>query len=124
MFLINGREQDSLAASDRATQFGDGCFTTARIRDGRICLLPAHLRRLQDACEKLLLPFSQWTELQHEMTAMAAGQNSGVLKVILSRGSGGRATARQTVVRPREFYPFLLIPLIMNAGVRKVLRWR
>lgn len=90
MFLINGREQDSLAASDRATQFGDGCFTTARIRDGRICLLPAHLRRLQDACEKLLLPFSQWTELQHEMTAMAAGQNSGVLKVILSRGSGGR----------------------------------
>lgn len=24
------------------------------------------------------------------------------------------ATARQTVVRPREFYPFLLIPLIMN----------
>ena len=27
MFLINGHKQESLAVSDRATQFGDGCFT-------------------------------------------------------------------------------------------------
>ena len=33
MFLINGLEQETLPASDRATQFGDGCFTTARILD-------------------------------------------------------------------------------------------
>ncbi len=39
MFLINGLEQDTLPASDRATQFGDGCFTTARIRHGDVCLL-------------------------------------------------------------------------------------
>ncbi len=39
MFLINGLEQDTLPASDRATQFGDGCFTTARILDGDVCLL-------------------------------------------------------------------------------------
>lgn len=31
MFLINGHAQDQLAVSDRATQFGDGSFTTARI---------------------------------------------------------------------------------------------
>ena len=46
-----------LAASDRATQFGDGCFTTARIIDGEICLFAAHLARLQDACQKLLISF-------------------------------------------------------------------
>ena len=33
MFLINGHKQESLAVSDRATQFGDGCFTTARVID-------------------------------------------------------------------------------------------
>ena len=38
MFLINGLEQESLPASDRATQFGDGCFTTARIADGATCV--------------------------------------------------------------------------------------
>ena len=47
MFLINGLEQDTLPASDRATQFGDGCFTTARILDGDVCLLGAHILRLQ-----------------------------------------------------------------------------
>jgi 4-amino-4-deoxychorismate lyase len=49
MFLINGLEQDTLPASDRATQFGDGCFTTARILDGEVaCLMPisAVCRRL------------------------------------------------------------------------------
>ncbi len=39
MFLINGLEQNTLPAGDRATQFGDGCFTTARILDGNVCLL-------------------------------------------------------------------------------------
>ena len=65
MFLINGLEQDTLPASDRATQFGDGCFTTARILEGDVCLLDAHLRRLQDACQTLLIPFTQWEILEH-----------------------------------------------------------
>ena len=53
MFLINGLEQESLPASDRATQFGDGCFTTARIADGDVCLLDAHIRRLQNVTDPL-----------------------------------------------------------------------
>ena len=43
MFLINGVEQDTLAANDRAVQFGDGCFTTARIQHGQVALLDTHL---------------------------------------------------------------------------------
>ncbi|MBA1849962.1 aminodeoxychorismate lyase, partial [Escherichia coli] len=38
MFLINGHKQESLTVSDRATQFGDGCFTTARVIDGKVSL--------------------------------------------------------------------------------------
>ena len=90
MFLINGCEQDMLAASDRAAQFGDGCFTTACIIDGEIPLFAAHLERLQDACQKLLISFEDWSELQNEMKMLAKGHVRGVLKVIISRGSGGR----------------------------------
>lgn len=90
MFLINGHAQDQLAVSDRATQFGDGSFTTARIVDGNICHLEAHLQRLQVACEKLRIAFSHWSTLRQEMTMLATGHDSGVLKVIISRGSGGR----------------------------------
>ncbi|MFB1422241.1 aminodeoxychorismate lyase [Citrobacter freundii] len=90
MFLINGCEQNMLLASDRATQFGDGCFTTACIIDGEIPLFAAHLERLQDACQKLLISFENWSELQNEMKMLAKRHVRGVLKVIISRGSGGR----------------------------------
>ncbi|WP_318377657.1 aminodeoxychorismate lyase [Enterobacter sp.] len=90
MFLINGREQDSLAANDRAIQFGDGCFTTARIRQGEVQFLPAHIRRLREACERLMLPFTDWQVLEAEMRHLAHGHQQGVLKVILTRGAGGR----------------------------------
>ena len=90
MFLINGCEQNMLLASDRATQFGDGCFTTACIIDGEIPLFAAHLERLQDACQKLLISFEDWSELQNEMKMLAKRHVRGVLKVIISRGTGGR----------------------------------
>ena len=90
MFLINGLEQDTLAANDRATQFGDGCFTTARIEQGRVSLLSAHLARLQLACQRLSIVFNDWALLQEEMCQLVAQQQQGVLKVIISRGAGGR----------------------------------
>lgn len=90
MLLINGSEQYSLAASDRATQFGDGCFTTARIADGTVCLLAEHLRRLREACAQLFIPYTQWATLEDEMRQLAVTQSTGVLKVIISRGAGGR----------------------------------
>lgn len=90
MFLINGCEQESLAASDRAIQFGDGCFSTARIVDGKVSQLAAHLRRLQEACATLLIAFNDWDVLEREMTTLATDHPRAVLKVIISRGSGGR----------------------------------
>ncbi|WLI77046.1 aminodeoxychorismate lyase [Kosakonia sp. H02] len=90
MFLINGTEQQWLAVNDRATQFGDGCFTTARIIDGQIQFASAHLERLRLACERLLIPFSDWQPLAQEMAALAQGREDGVVKAIISRGAGGR----------------------------------
>lgn len=88
MFLINGVEQDTLAANDRAVQFGDGCFTTARIQHGQVALLDAHLQRLQTTCEKLRIPFDDWLTLSDEMQRLARPHAQGVLKVVLTRGVG------------------------------------
>jgi len=102
MFLINGVEQDSLAANDRSIQFGDGCFTTARIRNGNLPFFEQHLRRLQDTCRALMIPFVDTTMLAHEMQSLAQKHCDGVLKVIITRGSGGRGyspSACQTPVR-------------------------
>ena len=94
---INGTEQSSLLASDRATQFGDGCFTTAAIRRGDIQLLDAHLQRLREGCERLMMPDVDWTRLESEMRAAAQPHTQAVLKVIISAGSGGRGYSRKGV---------------------------
>lgn len=92
---INGAEQLSLPATDRATQFGDGCFTTAAVHNGRIQLLEAHLRRLREGCERLLIPDVDWGRLEAEMRAAAQPHAQAVVKVILSAGSGGRGYSRK-----------------------------
>ena len=76
MFLINGLEQNTLPAGDRATQFGDGCFTTARILDGNVCLLEAHLRRLQQGCEALMIPFTHWTHCVRRCASWRPGSKA------------------------------------------------
>ena len=90
MFFINGTEQSSLAADDRGIQYGDGCFTTARIQQGQIVLLDKHLARLRHACRTLFIPFTEWAALEQEMATLSRDKQEGVLKVILTRGSGGR----------------------------------
>lgn len=90
MYLINGQWQSDISASDRAVQFGDGCFTTARIVTGQVCYQHDHIRRLQQACDVLLITQVDWQALQQEIPLLVNGRPDGVLKVIISRGTGGR----------------------------------
>lgn len=90
MYLINGAESETLAVNDRSVQFGDGCFTTARIVRGQVQLLSAHLARLQKACEQLFIPYDDWALLAQEMAHLAQSHQDGVLKVIITRGAGAR----------------------------------
>lgn len=110
MFLINGTEQSSLAAGDRGVQFGDGCFTTARVRQGRVEHLDKHLARLQHTCEALLISFSEWATLSDEMTRLARAQQEGVLKVILTRGSGGRGYSAAACGAPTRILSTSALP--------------
>ncbi|MCG8710129.1 aminodeoxychorismate lyase [Brenneria sp. 4F2] len=100
MLWINGQLQEQLAVSDRGTQFGDGCFTTARVRDGQVVWLDRHLARLQLAAERLKLSFNNWSLLQQEMNLAAQGRRDGIVKVILTRGHGGRGYSSQGCDHP------------------------
>lgn len=102
MFLINGTWQDSLAANDRAIQFGDGCFTTARVNNGEIQLLDAHLNRLADACVRLGIPLPDRNLLSEEMRAVANAHPLAVLKVVITRGAGGRGYSAAGCASPNR----------------------
>ncbi|WP_448665625.1 aminodeoxychorismate lyase [Serratia plymuthica] len=110
MYWINGQQHDALAPSDRGLQFGDGCFTTARVIDGRIELLPWHIERLQQAAQRLMMPLTDWGALESEMARAAESIPLGVVKAILTRGSGGRGYSPQGCENPtrivsRSAYP-------------------
>ena len=115
MYWINGHQHDALAPSDRGLQFGDGCFTTARVIEGKIDLLPWHIERLQLAAQRLMLPPCDWNALEAEMVRAAESIPLGVVKAILTRGSGGRGYSPQGCEAPtrivsRSTYPMHYLP--------------
>lgn len=96
MWLINGTEQTHLAADDRAVQFGDGCFTTARVVNGSIRFFDYHLDRLEAGCRKLGFTPPAREQLRDESEKLASGHACAALKIIITRGVGGRGYAVPT----------------------------
>ncbi|AIR03854.1 4-amino-4-deoxychorismate lyase [Cedecea neteri] len=115
MFLINGQWQDALPANDRAIQFGDGCFTTASVIDGAVRFQADHLRRLQHACEALTIAPVDWGRLNEEMTMLAASESRAVLKVIISRGAGGRGYSASNCTQPTRMLSLSPYPAFYSA---------
>ena len=92
--LINGQQAQHISVRDRGFQYGDGCFETVRIVSNKPILWSAHLQRLRLACSVLNLP-ADFDALQSEVSTLlqAQEQPDGILKVIISRGEGGRGYA-------------------------------
>lgn len=95
VILINGNPVESIAATDRGLAYGDGCFTTGRVRAGRLQLEQAHVDRLWLACERLFMTPPERELLLREIRQQAELVQEGVLKVLLTRGSGGRGYSAQ-----------------------------
>lgn len=79
-----------LDCRDRGLQYGDGVFETMRVLKGRIRLLELHLDRLYSGCRALRLKAPQRPRLRLELTRRASRRRDGVLKLIITRGSGPR----------------------------------
>lgn len=101
MYWVNGQHQLNVNANDRAVQFGDGCFTTLVVENGIPKMLTAHIERLKQGCNALFLPNPDWISLENHIIDIAAlEQSKGVIKVILSRGRGGRGYSSKGLVTP------------------------
>ena len=92
--------------ANRGLAYGDGLFETVKVRSGRAEFLPEHLQRLQRDCERLQLSID-FAALQRELVAVINSQRDGVLKIIITRGTGGRGYASTTSTAERIilFYP-------------------
>lgn len=88
--LINGQPQQQLPVTDRAFHYGDGLFETIACLNGTPRFWGRHLARLQLGCERLKIPQSDGQQLLEEVTRLAQGEPRCVIKIIITRGSGGR----------------------------------
>jgi len=104
---------------DRGIGYGDGLFETVLVRDGKPQLWEAHLARLTWGCRVLGIPLPQRDTLERPLSQ--AGRGLAVLKLILSRGSGGRGYAPPAAPAPRlrwQLLPFAPAPARWTSGVR------
>lgn len=120
--LIDGIESATLPADDRGLAYGDGLFETMRFADGLVPLMDLHFARLAAGCARLGLPCPGRELIEQEIRRVAADRDEGVVKLTLTRGSGGRGYAPPTLVRPRRLvacYPLPDYPQeSCRAGVR------
>ncbi len=92
--MINGVVEDGVSPLDRGLAFGDGLFETLRLSQGVIPLLDRHLSRLKSSCLRLHIPLDLTLLRAHlaRFLSEIAGQGvaSGAIKLIHTRGQGGR----------------------------------
>ena len=88
--LINGKFVDELAAHDRGLHYGDGLFETITVENMQLLCWDEHLKRLERGCIKLNIAVPDKNLLKNEVSALIKTESQGVIKIIISRGQGGR----------------------------------
>ncbi|MDI9245801.1 aminotransferase class IV [Marinobacter sp. CHS3-4] len=142
-------DKDPIQATDRGFAYGDGLFETVRMVGQKAVLRQLHLNRMVTDALRLGIPISH-AELDTALSQAAqrfSGQRSSdtsgnwILKMILTRGSGGRGYRPPVSVEPKlivsasTFPPlpdpdgvvagFASIPLMVNphlAGIKSLNR--
>ncbi|MEE9141695.1 MAG: aminodeoxychorismate lyase [Gammaproteobacteria bacterium] len=89
MSLINGQPAETVDIRDRGLAYGDGLFETIAVLHGQAEHLERHLARLETGCRRLSISAPDRHVLRDEVQEVA-GNETRVIKIILTRGVGGR----------------------------------
>lgn len=104
MWLINGESRHCIDITDRGLHYGDGLFETIEVVAGKPLFLNRHLQRMQRGCRVLLIPCPDLNLLDSEARQICDGAQLGVLKLMLTRGSGGRGYRQPEQISPSRIF--------------------
>ncbi|MDD5460114.1 MAG: aminodeoxychorismate lyase [Methylococcales bacterium] len=113
MILVNGEYKAHVEISDRGFQYGDGLFETIAVNNGQAVFLDRHLARLERGCRRLNIPFPGIELLSLEAKTLYQDSNKAVLKLIVTRGPGGRGYRQPDIIQPTRvlsLHPFPSFP--------------
>lgn len=109
--LVDGTETNVLPISDRGFQYGDGAWETLAIREGKIKQLRPHLQRLKKGLNALGITLVDYTLIEEDVLVLASQKKTGVIKIIVSRGSGGRGFYYDDNMKPRRIISLHEMPM-------------
>lgn len=108
--LVDGGDAAHLPTDDRGLLYGDGLFETCVLRAGRVELWSRHLQRLSAGCRRLNIPEPDAQQLAAELRRLCNGVGDGLVKLIVTRGSGGRGYRPPSPAMPRRIWQLFALP--------------
>lgn len=81
---------ETLDLHERGLHFGDGLFETLLKIDGKVPYWHSHYERLVKGCKQLFLPIPDLNWLENKLTEVTNNTDTCVVKIIVTRGVGGR----------------------------------
>lgn len=120
--LREGKMRLWLEPEDRGLAYGDGVFETLLVHEGEPVWWQEHWQRLLRGAARLHLPVPNENEVRHACMAMLAeADRRCVLKIVLTRGSGGRGYAPPPDATPTVVLSVHPAPVRVTQGLQ--LRW-
>jgi 4-amino-4-deoxychorismate lyase len=98
--FVGADEVAAIPPDDRGFAYGDGLFETMRIHSGRVPWWDAHWARLSRGARHLAIALPPAERVREEVEAASRSAGTGVLKLVVSRGAGGRGYAPQAAPTP------------------------
>lgn len=90
MFLLNGQSTGQITVEDRGLHYGDGLFETIAVYKQKPLCWSQHILRLQSGCGRLGIECPEEAILEGEARQLCPDVDKAVLKIIVTRGQGGR----------------------------------
>ena len=135
MFQINGKLTNKISVEDRAVQYGDGVFETIAASYRKLHFWKEHYQRLNKGCKILKIKCPSEPFLKKEInkfiekTVLAPADESVqyklgrfVLKIIISRGIGGRGYNPPRNSKPTRILGIYYWPSYPEINYRKGIR--
>lgn len=109
-----------ISTQDRGFLYGDGVFETVRYRNGKLLLWELHRSRLLRSCEMLAIPLhiDEFDALIFESLAYAPAHDC-ILKIIVTRGDGGRGYAPPKMPRASIILQWHTLPQGIQESARQ-----
>ncbi|HJR75034.1 MAG TPA: aminodeoxychorismate lyase [Luteimonas sp.] len=119
--IFIGERRVEAVAADRGLAYGDGLFETLRTHRGEAPWWEAHWARLGRGAARLRLPLPDQGFVRDQAQALLDGADAGVLKLIVTRGHGGRGYAPPKDTEPAWMLSLHRLPSVPTRGL--ALRW-